>query len=85
MTVSTPDWLANHNASLVASENGKSWMIYFGKELSYVIALSPSKGKNGVKVMQTINGKHYPCDKTFDTAEEACLGGLEVFRTTLGW
>jgi len=47
--------------------------------------LIPSKGKHGVKIMQTINGKQLPCDKIFDTADEACLGGLDVFRAKVGW
>ncbi|NBR05400.1 MAG: hypothetical protein EBT92_06480 [Planctomycetes bacterium] len=85
MSVATPDWVARHDAKLVASENGKSWMLYFGNELTYLISLIPSKGKFGVKVMQTINGKQLPCDKIFDGPDEACLGGLEVFRAKVGW
>lgn len=85
MPVATPDWMSRHDASLVASENGNSWMIYFGKELTYLISLVPSKGKHGIKVMQTINGKQLPCDKIFDTPEQACMGGLDVFREKVGW
>ena len=85
MSVATPDWVARHDAKLVASENGKSWMLFFGDELTYLISLIPSKGKHGVKIMQTINGTHLPCDKIFDTADEACLGGLYVFRAKVGW
>ena len=85
MSVATPDWVARHDAKLVASENGKSWMLFFGDELTYLISLSPSKGKHGVKIMQKINGKQLPCDKIFDTADEACLGGLDVFRAKVGW
>lgn len=85
MSVATPDWVARHDAKLVASENGKSWMIFFGNELTYLIALIPSKGKYGVKVMQTINGKQLSCDKIFDAPDEACLGGLDVFRAKVGW
>jgi hypothetical protein len=60
-------------------------MIYFGKELTYLISLVPSKGRHGIKVMQTINGKQLPCDKIFDTPEQACMGGLVVFREKVGW
>ncbi|NBT62546.1 MAG: hypothetical protein EBT02_12300, partial [Planctomycetia bacterium] len=65
MSVATPDWVARHDAKLVASENGQSWMLFFGDELTYLISLIPSKGKHGVKIMQTINGKQLPCDKIF--------------------
>lgn len=85
MSVSTPDWLARHDAKLVASENGNSWMVYFGKELTYLLALAPSKGKHGIRVTQTVNGKCIPVNETFNTSDEAVMGGLAELQKAIGW
>ena len=71
MSVTTPEWLARHDAKLVASENGNSWMVYFGKELTYVLVLVPSKGNHGIKVTQTINGKQIYVQEVFPTENES--------------
>lgn len=84
-TVSTPEWLARHNATLTASRDGKSWLVHMGGELVYVLALIPVEGKHGIKLMQTINGKQIPVEGAHQGAEKALEAGLEKLRATLGW
>lgn len=85
MSVTTPEWLARHDAKLVASENGNSWMVYFGKELTYVLVLVPSKGNHGIKVTQTINGKQIYVQEVFSTENEALQAGLAALQKSIGW
>ncbi len=81
----TPNWLTLHKATLTASKDGTSWLVHMGHELVYVLALLPVSGKHGIKLMQTINGRQFPVDGTFATAEGALAAGLEKLRSTLGW
>lgn len=84
-TVSAPEWLTRHNATLTASRDGKSWLVHMAQELVYVLALIPVEGKHGIKLMQTINGKQIPVEGAYPTSEQALAAGLEKLRVTLGW
>ncbi|MSR30976.1 MAG: hypothetical protein EXR99_05660 [Gemmataceae bacterium] len=85
MGITTPDWLSKRNAKLEASKDGQSWLVFFGSELAYVVALAPAKGKFTTKVMETINGKQIPQAEVFENAEDAVRAGLEKLRGALGW
>lgn len=84
-TVSAPEWLSRHNATLTASKDGKSWLVHMNRELVYVLALIPVEGKHGIKLMQTINGKQIPVEGAHPSADKAYAAGLEKLRATLGW
>lgn len=85
MTLTTPDWLTRHGGTLRAAPHGDTWYVFFGEEPQYVLMPRPAGGKHVCAVMQTINGKRLDGGGTYATREEACSGGLEELRKSLGW
>ena len=84
-TPPVPPWLARHEARLVASATGESWMVYLGHELAYVLVAVPAEGKHSVKVLETINGKQFNSGTIFASVQAALEGGAEELRQRLGW
>jgi hypothetical protein len=85
MTIATPDWLTQHGGELKASQDGRSWSVYLGGKLQYVLNLTPAGGKNACRVAQTVNAKRLDKGRLFDSPEAAAKGGLEDLRIALGW
>jgi hypothetical protein len=85
MTVSAPDWLTKHGGELRASQDGRSWMVYFADQMQFVIVPTPAGGKHACKVTQTNNGVRFDAGATFPSLEDAARGGLEDLRKAMGW
>ena len=84
-TIPSPDWLAQHGAELRGNADGRSFTVYFGATLEYVLNIVPAEGQVTCKVKQTINGRHLESGAVHPTVEEALQGGLEDLRRALGW
>ncbi len=85
MTVTTPDWLAQRGVHLQESKDGRSWLVYFNKELQYLLMAVPVKGRFGCRITQTINGRRLDSGATYPSVEAALQAGLEELRRALGW
>jgi hypothetical protein len=85
MSVTTPDWLAQHGGELRPSKDGRSWSVYFAGQLQYVLVALPAKDAFNCQITQTINGRRLDSPGTSPTPEDAARGGLEELRKALGW
>jgi hypothetical protein len=85
MTVTAPEWLTKHNGELRASQDGRSWMVYFAGQMQYAIVPTPAGGKHACKVTQTNNGNRVDGPTTYPSVEDAARGGLEDLRKAMGW
>jgi hypothetical protein len=85
MAVTTPDWLTRHAGELHLGKEGGSASVYFSGQLQYLLLPTPTQGKFGCRVTQTINGKRLETPTAYASAEEALRGGLEDLRKALGW
>jgi hypothetical protein len=84
-TATTPDWVKRREGEVQPNSGGQSWLVYFGGEPQYFLAIVPAKGKYACRISQTINGKRLDQLTTYDTPEQAFQGGLEQLREALGW
>ncbi len=84
-TTTIPDWLTRHGAELRANVGDRSWAVYFGPTLEYVLTIFPVGGKYGCRVKQTINGKLLEAGTAHASPDEAKQAGLEELRKILGW
>jgi hypothetical protein len=85
MSVPTPDWLTRHGADLRGNPDGRSWTVYFGDTLEYVLQIVPVKGQYSCRVKQTISGKSLESGSAHATPDDALRAGLEDLRQALGW
>jgi hypothetical protein len=85
MPLTTPDWLALHDGELRPSADGRSWSVWLGGNLVYVLQVVPAGGKFACRVVQTNNGKRLDQGGVFASPEAAAQGGLEDLRAALGW
>jgi hypothetical protein len=85
MRVTTPEWLTQHNCHLLSSKDGRSWLVYLGKEPQYLLMPLPAKGKFTCRISQTINGHRFDNGTIYASADDALRGGLEELRKALGW
>ncbi len=85
MSVTAPEWLAQHGGRLLASRDGGSWLVFFGEEPEYVLMPTPACGRYACRISQTINGRRLDGSDVYATPEDAFRGGLETLRQALGW
>ena len=85
MPVSTPDWLTQRGVHVQESKDGRSWVVYLGKEPQYALVPVPAKGQYSCRVTQTINGQRLDRGTTYHSLDAALQGGLDELRQALGW
>jgi hypothetical protein len=85
MATTTPGWLSQRGGEVKESKDGRSWLVYLGKEPQYLLLATPAAGKFGCRISQTVNGKRLDGAATYAGVREALAGGLEELRQKLGW
>jgi hypothetical protein len=85
MAVTTPDWLARHDGTLVPGRDGKSYLVRLGNKPQYLLVTVPAGGKFACAVTQTVNGRRLDGGATFPNPDDAVRGGLEDLRKAMGW
>jgi hypothetical protein len=81
----TPDWLSQRGGEVKEGADGRSWLVYLGKEPQYYLLAVPAEGKYSCRVSQTVNGKRLDGPVTYHAIHQALAGGLEQLRQKLGW
>jgi hypothetical protein len=84
-TVTTPDWLADHDGVLRRGVGNNSWVVLIGGRPLYRLVVTPAKNQFSCAVVQLNNGRRLDRGGTFPSAEAALQGGLNDLRTALGW
>jgi hypothetical protein len=85
MTVTTPDWLAQHDGELRPNRDGQSCTVYLGGQPQYVLIPVPARGGYACRVSMTINGRRLDGGGISPTAADAVQSGLDDLRKALGW
>ena len=85
MTLTTPEWLRKRDGQVQPATVDNAWLVLLAGEPQYRLVPAPARGKYGVQVTQTNNGKRLDKGNTYPTLEEALKGGLEELRQALGW
>ncbi|MFO0841650.1 MAG: hypothetical protein U0797_04510 [Gemmataceae bacterium] len=85
MAVTTPPWLTQRGGELRLSKDGESACVYVAGQPQYLLVPVPAKGRHSCRVSETVNGRRLESAKTYATAAEALLGGLDDLRERLGW
>jgi len=83
-SMTTPDWLTQHDGSLKLGSDGKTYVLLAGQPYYSLIEV-PVAGKFGCAIRQTINGRRLDSQRTFATKHDAINGGLDDLRKALGW
>jgi hypothetical protein len=85
MTISPPAWLTQRRGALKLSSDGHTWFVLLDGKPQYELVVTPTQGKFGATVKQTINGRRVISKDVFPTAEEALQGGLKDLARDLGY
>jgi hypothetical protein len=83
--MTSPEWLTQHDGEARTSKDGRSLTVFFAGKPQYLLMLTPTAGKHGCKVVQSINGKRLDGGTAFPTTEAAFQGGFDDLRKALGW
>jgi hypothetical protein len=85
MALTAPEWLTKRGGSLRRGSDDRTWFVMLGGQPQYKLVPVPVRGKVGVAISQTINGKRIDSASTAANEEEAVRAGLEDLRKALGW
>ncbi len=85
MALTNPEWLTQHGGRLLASTDGRSWLVFLGDEPQYLLMPTPAKGQFSCRISQTVNGRRLDGEGLYPSPADAIRGGLEDLRKALGW
>lgn len=83
--MTTPDWLAEHDAALRPGVGVGTWLVMVGGEPFYRLTVAPAKNEFTCDVVQSNNGQRRDRGGTAATAAAALQSGLDDLRAALGW
>jgi hypothetical protein len=83
--MTTPDWLAARGGAVVKGLSDRTWNVTIDGEPQYRLDILPAKGQFTCAVVQTNNSRRLDGGKIYPTPDGALTGGLEEWRTFLGW
>jgi hypothetical protein len=85
ITLTTPDWLAQHGGELRPGLGDHTWVVLFSGQPQYRLDAIPAEGRCTCAIVEAVSGRRVDEGKEYSTPTDALRGGLDELRVKLGW